>query len=66
MLTAEEQAVYAARDAALKKLGFSSYQTYLHSAIWQDIRRRVLLPSSRCRASFWPLIIHAPGSFLSC
>lgn len=50
MLTAEEIAVYAARNAALQKLGFSSYKTYLHSAIWKDIRWRILTPSARCRA----------------
>ena len=50
MLTASEQAVYSARNAALQKLGFSSYKTYLASTLWHEIRKQVLLPSTRCRA----------------
>jgi hypothetical protein len=50
MLTPEEQQMYAVRAAALLKLGYSSYKTYLASAIWKDIRSRVLLEHMRCRA----------------
>lgn len=50
MLMVDEKMAYAARNAALHELGFSSYQTYLYSAIWQDIRRKILTPSARCRA----------------
>lgn len=50
MLTTQEQQQYTQRNAILLQLGFSSYKNYLNSAIWQDIRYKVLLPSSRCRA----------------
>lgn len=50
MLTEDAKQSYALRSKSLKQLGFSSYKSYLGSAIWQDIRRRVLLPGMRCRA----------------
>lgn len=50
MLTMEESAQYAERDAIVKSLGYSSYRTYLHSAIWKGIRHNVLLQNTRCRA----------------
>jgi hypothetical protein len=50
MLTPHEQAQYRQRNETLIKLGFSSYKTYLASALWKSIRRDILLPHTRCRA----------------
>jgi hypothetical protein len=49
-ITQEAVTSYAERNAALAKLGFSSYKVYLLSSIWKDIRKRVLLQNTRCRA----------------
>lgn len=39
---------YRQRDEYLEKLGYSSYQGYLHSKLWREIRGRVLAKTSRC------------------
>ena len=41
---------YAARDANLRVLGFPSYQAYLDSELWAEIREKVLeRDGERCR-----------------
>lgn len=50
MLTPAEQYQYAQRNTIVRQLGFSSYKTYLLSALWKEIRHQILLPHTRCRA----------------
>lgn len=38
---------YASRAWFLKKLGFSSYQDYLNSDLWRQVRERVFLTKGR-------------------
>ena len=48
MLTQEELNVYAERAAVLRALGFYSYEAYLKSDLWQEIRHKILAPAARC------------------
>ena len=50
LITEEAKEAYKRRNIVIAELGFSSYKVYLSSSLWIDIRRKVLLPSSRCRA----------------
>ena len=50
MLSPETKRVYAQRTKSLRKLGFTSYDDYLKSSLWQVIRRKILLPGTRCIA----------------
>lgn len=48
---------YAERAAAVKRLGFSSYQAYLDSPLWAEIRQRVLLRDrGECRTCGRPAV----------
>lgn len=38
---------YVGRNAVLKQLGFASYQDYLASPLWQEIRQRVFAQKGR-------------------
>lgn len=38
---------YEARDAALRSIGFNSYQAYLLSDLWKSIRRRAMKKAKR-------------------
>lgn len=41
-------AVYSQRNCILKKLGYSSYQIYLKSDLWSDIRAKQLEKEPNC------------------
>jgi hypothetical protein len=40
-MDAQEGQTYASREANVRKLGFASYEEYLRSDLWKDVRGRV-------------------------
>lgn len=48
------QNAYFARKCALATLGFKTYKAYLYSALWRDIRQKVLTTTPRCRGCGGP------------
>ncbi len=52
-------ASYGERDGYLRQLGFSTYQAYLASPLWQEIRARKLAKHRRCQlCDRWASQVH--------